>query len=806
MGLRGISLPCLFLVFLAFGVTYAHAAPSAVATPQPLLGFTPNPWGAPSQAHSPIIGQLSVIVIGVEFQDLRHQRPISDINQLVFKDLAQYWHDVSYGKVSLTGDVVGWVTAARPYSFYRAEDSPETRFSLILDAVNQADSQVDFRKYGYIMVVHAGQDQAYTGNKNDIWSSSSIGVGSLNTQDGQVSVGVTLLAEFDPLGPYVHEMGHNFGLPDLWNYAIVSSACKYCDNYVGEFDIMAHGFWADNGSTPVEPSVWSKIQLGWVSDSQVLTADKSILSMMNATLTPIETASGVKAVKYPLTDTTYYLVEVRHRIGWDRYLPDEGVIIYYVNTALSSGNGPVRIQPSKDVNRPAWNVGQTFMNLQDGVGVYVAARNNDFSFKIEYSIGLAASSFILTVKAPQAGLAVKVDENEYHTNADGQLILHESWGAHDVWVQDSIPISGTTRSAFAGWQDGVASNPRTLLLGSNLTVVAQYKLQYLLNVSSLFPVEGDGWHDANATIAVTVPSTVDHGNGTRHVFVGWSGDASGVGNLTVSMNGPKSIITNWKQQFLLEVESSYGTPTGAGWYDMGSIAVVIIQPIIQTRVGEREVFAGWSGSIANSSPNMTLQLMSPMRVFANWKTQHLVQVVVLDAHGTSVVTPQPQVEFTNGIVMLVGGERVWLDSGSYVVSTVAWYGIEVYSGQLPFATSPNAVWKIPTEVYSVRITVRGLLTGLAANGAVATISLPNGATMSAPVKNGVAFFAQVPSGKHGVIVSAGPLTNTGQLDVLRDMDVSLPVLLPIELLAAVGAPFMGIVGVFSLRWRWRKQA
>jgi len=790
------KLSMLFLL-LVLSLIYGGAAFSATASAQvqPALSLTQHAVGAPSYAHSPITGQLSVIVIAVEFQDLRHKRPLSEIQQLVFKDLAQYWEDVSYGKVTLTGDVVGWVTAARPYSYYLASDSPETRLSLVLDAVNQADGQVDFGKYAYVMVVHAGQDQAYTGSRNDLGTVASIGAVPVTTQEGSISVGVTLLAEFDPLGPYAHEMGHNFGLPDLWNYAILNSACKYCDNYVGEFDVMAHGFWANNGSTPVQPSVWSKLQLGWISDSQVLTAAKG---MTNATLKPLDAPDGLKAVKFPITDSTYYLVEVRHRVGWDRYLPDEGVIVYYVDMNRGSGSGPVRVQPSVDINRPAWRAGQTFMNLQDGVGVYVAGQNDDFSFRIDYAMGLAASSFTLTIKAPEQGLLVKVNGNEYHTDINGLLTLHESWGAHDVWIQDSVPLSDTARLAFVGWQDGVTENPRTVMLGGNVTLVAQYRMQYLLSVSSPFPVDGGGWHDANTSVLVAVKQpVVDHGNDTRHVFTGWSGDVTGTGNTaSIWIDGPKRITANWKQQFLLRVESSYGAPSGAGWYDVGSTVSVTVEPVVQTGSGERQVFTGWSGSVSDASPNITLRLESPMRISANWKTQHLVQVVVLDSHGMPVSNPQPQVEFTNGVSVIVNGERVWFDSGSYTVSRVIWHGVAINPAdtQLSYATSPNAVWKIQANVFTVRVALKGVLTGFSADGAVVTIRLPSGETMTAATSNGVATFNQVPAGSYTAIISAWPFTRTVQVDVKADVDVSFSMLLPIELAAALGVGATGIVG------------
>ncbi len=802
---------------LTVDLAYAQSAiaVAAAAVPSSSPGLL-SPALGPSQSqvpHSPILGQLSAVVILVEFQDLRHQRPVSDIQQLVFKDLAQYWHDVSYGKVTLTGKVVGWVTASQTYASYLASDSPQTEYSLILDAVNQVGSQVDFRQYGYVIVVHAGQDRSYTLNKNDLETTASIGTGTLTTKSGQVTVGVSLLAEFDPLGPYAHNLGLNFGLPDLWDYNILNSACAYCDDFVGEWDVMAHGFWANNGSTPVQPSVWSKIQLGWLDASQVVTAAASggITTAENLTVTPLDTPGGVKALKFPVTSTTYYLVEVRRRVGWDLYIPDEGVVIYYVNSGLvvggylGSGLGPVRLQPSHDMGRAAWKVGQAFLGSKGGVGVYVASQGSDFSFQVDYAVDLTSSSFTLTVNA-LPHIAVTVDGRSFSTAVDGRLVLaNQTWGVHNVSVQDAVAVSDGARLGFAGWADGIAAASRMVLMYRDWSLTANYKPQYLLSVLSPLPVEGGGWHDANTTVSVNVKQpTTDFGNGTRQVFTGWTGDATGTGNaVTIFMSGPKKVVANWKTQFYLITDSAYGTPSGAGWYDAGATVAVSVQPIVPIMLGEREVFTGWAGdvSVSNSSPNFTLQLTSPMRVSASWKTQHLIQIIVVDSHGMPVSSPPPQVDLTNGPSFSADGGRVWIDSGSYGLRQLSWFGISVKPDITSiYATSPNAVWKIPAAVFSVRVALKGMLTGLPGDGAVVTVRFPDGETVSATVIKGAATILQVPAGQYAGILSAGFITKSFQLNVAGDVNTSFTMLVPTELLIIIVAS-ASFGAVLFLRWR-----
>ncbi|MEM2387045.1 MAG: PKD domain-containing protein, partial [Candidatus Bathyarchaeia archaeon] len=78
--------------------------------------------------------------------------------------------------------------------------------------------------------------------------------------------------------------------------------------------------------------------------------------------------------------------------------------------------------------------------------------------------------------------------------------------------------------------------------------------EYYLTVLSPFgTVGGQGWYQSGSTAYATLNTgLVDHGNGTRRVFVSWSGDASGTNyaqSNPIVMNAPKTAIANWKTQY-----------------------------------------------------------------------------------------------------------------------------------------------------------------------------------------------------------------------------------------------------------------
>ena len=107
------------------------------------------------------------------------------------------------------------------------------------------------------------------------------------------------------------------------------------------------------------------------------------------------------------------------------------------------------------------------------------------------------------------------------------------------------------------------------------TVVGNYITQYYLTVTSPFGVpSGEGWYDAGTTAYAGLDTNlVDHGNGTRRIFVNWSGDASGTNYAQsdpIIMNAPKEAIANWQTQYYLTVQvdpSGITTILGEGWYN-----------------------------------------------------------------------------------------------------------------------------------------------------------------------------------------------------------------------------------------------
>jgi M6 family metalloprotease-like protein len=515
------------------------------------------PQQVPPTNH--ISGPQSVLVILVRFKDVANAKTRDEVKDLVFVRLNNYFKEVSYGAAWLTGNVTSqWYQLSRSRSYYGAGSaSSEKIVDLVVDAVRAADREVNYMNYEYVMVVYAGDDQNISGNANDISSGGNYGNGyPLTTSEGTLGFGVSWLSETDPIGPFAHFLGRNLRLPDLWNRA----GNPLADNFVAEWDLMGHGFWADNGSTPAEPTSWCRMRLGWITELGIasVNATESKTLDIDQLETPTE---GLKVIRLPMSKYTYYLIEVRRKIGYDSYLPDEGVLILYVDEMLEDGQGIVRVVDStpltQTLNDAPFKVGGIFENKTANIAVEVVSSSNS-SYRVSIDRTGRPLSAYLTVDTSYSDIQVKVDGASLTSDDKNRVQKLVRIGSHVVEVPSLVYISETSRAIFNGWSDGDSTNPRTLAVNANSTLTADYKLQNLLQVSSIYgSPTGSGWYDANTVATFSVTNVIDQGNGTRQVFLSWTGDSDASSSTSqINMSKPRVVSAGWKTQYAIEFTST----------------------------------------------------------------------------------------------------------------------------------------------------------------------------------------------------------------------------------------------------------
>jgi len=113
-----------------------------------------------------------------------------------------------------------------------------------------------------------------------------------------------------------------------------------CTTYMGPWDVMSSHL-IKRDAPPPGLSSFTKIRLGWISENQVVLIKPG--EEKRVILAPLAKGGTTLVVKIPLKGNTYFLVENRQPIGYDRVMPDSGILVLKVNLDAMEGAGTVRI-------------------------------------------------------------------------------------------------------------------------------------------------------------------------------------------------------------------------------------------------------------------------------------------------------------------------------------------------------------------------------------------------------------------------------------------------------------------------------
>ena len=109
---------------------------------------------------------------------------------------------------------------------------------------------------------------------------------------------------------------------------------------MGPWDIMSEHF-VKREDPPPGVSSFTKIRLGWITAQQVLLVKPGETNY--AFLSPLSQKGIMLVAKIPLKGGQYYLVENRQPLGFDRALPDSGLLILKVDPNAPEGYGTVKL-------------------------------------------------------------------------------------------------------------------------------------------------------------------------------------------------------------------------------------------------------------------------------------------------------------------------------------------------------------------------------------------------------------------------------------------------------------------------------
>lgn len=678
--------------------TTASPKPSVVFAPPTIPPFTPAmPLPAPtfngtSPMATPVSGVLHILVIAAAFSDINYTVSPATIRQEWFGpgagSVASYYHEISYGSVTLQGDVFGWYKLPYPESHYGMDclgvddadcSGSDQSWQIANDAalLAQKNASLNFNSYDHFVFIHSGNGEESSGVKNDVWSVTYLGGVYVRTNTRTLTkfnVDPELEANGAvPFGVYCHEFGHNLGLPDLYN-------TSNGQTIMGPWELMDKGLWNGNppGASPAHMGAWDKIQLGFVSGSLLATANAGITSTY--TVDPTEIASSnIHVIQIPLTNPSqYYLVEVRSMTGFDAALPTQGVLITYVDdTALIGRIHVMNGHPTvSNLLNAVWDVGQTFSDTKNNVAVAVTGKvgssyqvtvnrggspppppnqNNQTQTYVDLAIvNVTAQPQVITTPNTTVTINIQISNLGTGTAPNFKVQVNLNFQPYTTLQVNSVNAGASTQISFT-WISVIGShtfqvnadpnnatgdtNRANNIVSFTLSVGPTLTINFPLSLTSTslwVSVNGQKYNVTstqfqlsvpNGTITVQIEPAVNTSRGIRGLFASWS-DGITANPRQISVTSNTALQPVYTTQYLLAVDSSGGSATPSGWYNRNAnITVSASNPSNLILNASRLLFNGWSGDMVSNSTVISIEMVKPVSLKASWITQYYVTVI-----------------------------------------------------------------------------------------------------------------------------------------------------------------------------------
>ena len=308
-----------------------------------------------ARAHALPIGPqtLNCLVLLVDFSNNAGTQTPQHYDNLLFNpnnpnSMASFYKALSYGQLNVTGKVVPWIRASKPYSYYTNGASgtgntyPRNTPGLLNEVLSKWTSTAgnSFKPFDAngdrfldgLFLIHAGPGaetlSSPAARQNAIWSHKWM-LPTPFKKNNVTAYAYFTAPEDGKLGVFSHEFGHFLGLPDLYD-------TTYRSHGIGDWCLMAGGSWGGGGSTPARMSAWCLERLNWINPTKVTAA---------TTLT-LDTLENAKTECYRIPAGTvakneYLLLENRQKTGRDAALPGHGLAVWHIDDTQSNNDNPL---------------------------------------------------------------------------------------------------------------------------------------------------------------------------------------------------------------------------------------------------------------------------------------------------------------------------------------------------------------------------------------------------------------------------------------------------------------------------------
>jgi M6 family metalloprotease-like protein len=246
--------------------------------------------------------------------------------------VSSFYNQVSNGSVKNIQfePYYSWIEFDKLESLQDARGTDQSRVesewrTFVSKTLETADSQIDFAKSDGVIIIL---------DPNSSYLSQAYALFDEHTVDGKKISSVALLGRsYVRVGlrsPYLvsHELGHLFGLPDLYSFQDSTDTVDYF-SIMNKTAVGGIGYFG-----------WEKYILGWLDDPQVI-CHKTGEVVRN--LVPLTKTSGLKMIAVPISSSEVLVVENRTKEGIDKMIPNPGIIAYVVDSSIEGGKNPIKV-------------------------------------------------------------------------------------------------------------------------------------------------------------------------------------------------------------------------------------------------------------------------------------------------------------------------------------------------------------------------------------------------------------------------------------------------------------------------------
>jgi M6 family metalloprotease-like protein len=533
--------------------------------------------------------------------------------------LTEYYAELSFGRLNLQAEVFDWTrsrfTNAEVTGNSNGLTSTDDVGEFIIDLLTQLDDgTVDWGRFdddgpdgipnsgdddGFIdvlAVMHPSSGAECTSDSDDVWSHKwqlAATAGQIYATRSQRPNGSPIFADnyvivpsracpasVDPdglmeIGTLAHEVGHGFGLPDLY----ATGSDRHAG--IGRWGLMGSGSWGCRGNNYAKPcgmTAWTKEALGW---AEVVTLDRD-LDHGTVVLDPVATSNRILRIEAGDGSGVYYLLENRQAIGADSDVFAPGLLVWQISPFVVLGN---------------WTLNAVNAESDDmGVWLRQADGDNDLGRRSGGNKGDSGDPFpgIMQNREFHAGSTPSATTN-FGTSASGVTLL-------DVeQVGDQMHFRVLTR--FQTVTVEAEGNSGQGLFRLDGVPQARVPLTFDSAPFERHTVEAVGGEET--------------GDGFRNGFIGWETPAARVREWQTGLEDAVLTATYGNPEVRFDVEllsplpgvvpGSISTtpPSDQGWIRQGTEVTVLAEPA--TGFG----FVEWTGNLSGRPNPFSIMLNEP---------------------------------------------------------------------------------------------------------------------------------------------------------------------------------------------------